>query len=1250
MIKQRKRTIKYSLAALSALLAVLCVVGLLFALYANKEAELARVQAEALALLDSREGEYDAQRIVLRGTSHKEAERLASRIGATLRITANGEFATLALPEGVTVRDVYENSENREALGLMSPDFFVSPSDFTPTRPDYSVSDTEYQKQTYLDYINIGNTWEISKGSGVTVAVIDTGIDTDHPEFIGKISEYSYNATTDKVVKDYGDWSLVEDSYGHGTAVCGVISASLDGAGTVGIAPEAELLIIKVESNASGGFYRSSDVAFGVYYAIEQGADVINMSLSGNENNTKEATRLAAELGIICVAAAGNSTTNVPSYPAADENVIGVGALAENSYELADYSNYGDNTTVVAAGTVYTTLIGGSYGKKEGTSFACPSVSAAVALYLSQNKDASFEDVLRELKISSHDLGNGGNDSIFGYGLLDVSAFVCEERGTLTLDMCTNELESINLSFVRNNTLQTLPALAREGYVFEGWYYDKELTKPMRIYRDTFTSDLTLYAKWTELSDYSYKYTEREDGTLMIIGYTGNQKNVIIPEYIDGKRVTAIGGSTFVRRTEIESMEIPSSVNLLDGTVFFGASSIKSFSLSDGESESFSVIDGVLFDKSEKTLVAYPAGREGEYDIPSRVRYIGPCAFAYSKITTVDLSGISSIGSHAFVDTNLKNLSIPYGVTYMGIYAFAANTKLETLRLSRSTVTVHEYAFAYCINLKTLSIPAGVLELRDHAFYQNISLQTVEFERNCSLALIHEYAFAECGIKELSFPQSMVSISENAFYKNTDLTAVGFAEGSKLSLIDAGAFAECESLAEFMLPDSLIKIGEKAFKNTAVADVTLPASLTYLGVGAFAECSQLQTISAETASTVCISVDGVLYNADKTSILAYPAGRDASEYTIEATATSVGEAAFSGAKKLKKINLPSSLSFIGREAFRGSGLNEVNITESITHIGAYAFAGLENLKEFKVAENHGKYTALGGSLYSKDGKKLIAVPASIGGEFTLSDTVTAIDFGAFENSTLEKISIHAGVKLIAEDAFKNSGAVVYCREGTAAHRYAEANLDSYIVRNETTPYAPELASVGETALTLVAREGYEYRLDGGEWQSSNVFTGLIRGTSYTFYQREAQTDHKEASIESTAVSFETLDHSFGKLVEKIEADCEREGSEAHYLCANCGGYFTADKEPATKDALTIPKTEHSYGEDDICDICQHDRTQVFETTDTTLTSDTAEKPIDSDETTDTQSGGNGCRSIIITVPISLIFVISLSALVKREDD
>jgi len=469
---QKGRVITVAAVCIAVVLVILAAV----ALYLNKEKN-DRVEArdELLSELDARIGEYDERSIVLSRTSRTRAEKLAEQLGAELRITSDGRFATLRLPEGTTIRDVVKGDPEGEIAAEFTPDYSARISDLAgeeadethtrlPIPANYTVGDTLYSLQTYLNYLNIGNAWQSCNGSGITVAVIDTGIDTDHPEFVGRISEYSYNASKDRIVKDYTlgdgsyDWSLIEDTQGHGTAVAGTVGAAMDGQGTVGIAPNVTLLVIKAECDASGNFLRSSDLVFGLYYAIERDVSVVNMSFGGPSNIYADATLLARDSDILCVAAAGNNATSMPMYPAADENVIGVGALADGSFELAEYSNYGENTDLVAPGTVYTAKIGGGYGTISGTSFSSPIVAGAMALLKCDYsyKYATNESIEELLYASCYDLGSAGRDWYYGYGALDISALACEEKGKVTFNMLTDELENTEQVFVRGHVLQDI--------------------------------------------------------------------------------------------------------------------------------------------------------------------------------------------------------------------------------------------------------------------------------------------------------------------------------------------------------------------------------------------------------------------------------------------------------------------------------------------------------------------------------------------------------------------------------------------------------------------------------------------------------------------------------------------------------------------------------------------------------------------------------------------------------------------------
>lgn len=143
---------------------------------------------------------YNPESIVLEDTTEVQAEKLAELLGASLRTTSDGTYAVLYLPEGMSIEDVYANEEYRDYLPEMSPDYYVDTqavdannNELFSMRPEYFVTDEGYSQQNYLDYLNLQDTWNTTRGSGITVAIIDTGIDTDHPDFAGRISERSYN-------------------------------------------------------------------------------------------------------------------------------------------------------------------------------------------------------------------------------------------------------------------------------------------------------------------------------------------------------------------------------------------------------------------------------------------------------------------------------------------------------------------------------------------------------------------------------------------------------------------------------------------------------------------------------------------------------------------------------------------------------------------------------------------------------------------------------------------------------------------------------------------------------------------------------------------------------------------------------------------------------------------------------------------------------------------------------------------------
>ncbi len=1123
-------------ALLAVLLVCVAVVVSLFLHNANVEQQI-EIQQEyrddMIAELERNEGTYDAQSIVLYNTSRAKAEELAEKLGASLRMTKDGSFATLTLPEGTTILDVCRADENIAYVEQMSADYQVSISELIegeedeegyderlPVRPTYEVSDSDYDKQTYLDYMNMQNVWASYTGYGVTIAVIDTGIDTDHPEFAGRISEYSYNATEDKIVKDYVlengeyDWSLVEDEQGHGTAVTGVIAASMNSGNVVGIAPNVTIITIKAECDEAGNFARTSDLLFGLYYAIERDVSVVNMSFGGGDAVFGAATRLAYDSDVICVAAAGNDSTAGLTYPAADPLVIGVGALADGSWELAEYSNYGENVNVVAPGTTYTSLMGGGYGYMDGTSLACPAVTGLIALYMQTHKYVMFDQVTEELYASCYDLGDLGCDWYFGFGAVDANAFLIEERGTVTFDMLTDEVDDIEGTFIRGHALQELPEPDRLYAIFDGWYYDEQCTQRVEYYADAFYGDITLYASWVNEDDgIPFTYRILDDGTIEILSYIGHRRFITVPEKIEGRVVSSIGdfafqGETNLREvglpsglrhigkyafagcsnlvsmyipenvTEIEvsafaecvrlstiaftgqsklltiggwafeacsklrTIELPASLQSINGTAFVGTSSLTAIRVQSG-SQYFKSEDGVLFDISGETLVAYPAAHGTTYEIPSCVVTVGDYAFYGAKVIFLNLGSIQTIGETAFSKSAVLTVNIPDSVTKMGDDAFNTSAVRE-LTIGTGLTEIAAGAFAQCGSLRSVYIPEGIITIQRGAFYST-GLQSVTFAENSQLYGIAESAFACCHLTEIEIPASVEYIGSadgiihdpeyyspnnviGAFDRNSELTKVIFAENSQIKTIGNRAFAFCP-IGGIDLPEGLERLGAGAFWTTSLETVVLPTSLIELCEAALGY-SCLLDITVSEGNAVYHSVDGVVYNLDNTEVYAYPAGRGG-EYTVIETTRSIKPYSFAGSWYLEKVTLPEGLTEVGTYGFCYSGaltydmpstlvyirkgafygnysLSQLSLPDSLEQIAEYAFYGCILLPTVHIPDN---VVQIGRYSFSQCWSL-----ASV--TFNETAKLPRISYGAFAYCGLKTFRVPTNVSTIAQGAFK----------------------------------------------------------------------------------------------------------------------------------------------------------------------------------------------------------------------------------------
>ncbi len=344
---------------------------------------------------------------------------------------------------------------NPEAVEYSEPDY-IAEATMIPNDPYFSYQ-WNFANSSNKGSIQTPAAWDMSTGSGVTVAIIDTGVAYEnYSDAKGSYAKAPDFANT-CFVPGYDFVNLdahPNDDNSHGTHVTGTVAQSTNNStGTAGIAFNACIMPIKVLNSAGSGTY--SAIANGITYAADHGAKVINMSLGGSSPSQTllDAITYAYNKGVTIVAAAGNSSSSVPEYPAGYKPyVISVGATRFDE-QLAPYSNFGPTVDVVApGGDTSVDQNGDDYGDGilqqtfnpttknptqfgyyffQGTSMASPHVAGVAALILSKNSSSTPEQVKQILTSTAKDLGTAGRDDTYGYGLVNATAAL-NFTGTVT--------------------------------------------------------------------------------------------------------------------------------------------------------------------------------------------------------------------------------------------------------------------------------------------------------------------------------------------------------------------------------------------------------------------------------------------------------------------------------------------------------------------------------------------------------------------------------------------------------------------------------------------------------------------------------------------------------------------------------------------------------------------------------------------------------------------------------------------------
>ncbi|MGH6655562.1 MAG: S8 family serine peptidase [Actinocrinis sp.] len=317
-------------------------------------------------------------------------------------VRANGSTARRRLTQGAVFRRV--GSAATVVALLAAPVLAASPAQAFSSQ------------QWALNYLKASQDWQVSKGSGVTVAVLDSGV-ASIPDLNGQVAsgaDFSTSTTSS------GNGRTDTDSGGHGTGMASLISGN--GTAVTGLAPSSKMLAVRVMTGAGG--FTTQELAAGIQYAVQHHAGVINLSVGGSDSDpvVQQAISAAIAANVVIVASSGNESNTSVDYPAAYPGVVAVGAIDQNG-QIWGQSNTGAQVALAAPGvSIYRDNNLNQQGTESGTSEATAYVSAAAALIRSAHPDWTAGQVIRDL-IGTADPASGQSagqhSDQYGYGIID---------------------------------------------------------------------------------------------------------------------------------------------------------------------------------------------------------------------------------------------------------------------------------------------------------------------------------------------------------------------------------------------------------------------------------------------------------------------------------------------------------------------------------------------------------------------------------------------------------------------------------------------------------------------------------------------------------------------------------------------------------------------------------------------------------------------------------------------------------------
>ena len=616
--------------------------------------------------------------------------------------------------------------------------------------------------------------------SDTVVAVVDTGVDSDHPFLEDRVIPTKINTSSS------GIRNKSEDDHGHGTRVAGIIADStLD---NVYIRP------YKVMDKYGNGTVIT--VAAGINCAVKDGVDVINISIGFEEDSEilRSAIRNAEENDIVVVGAAGNDASETIYYPASYNPVLKVTAITKENI-FANFSSYGNNVDIAAPGVdIITTNMGGGYITVKGTSFASPFVAAAAAAINSVIPNVSAEDIREIIRSAAVEVNEYEAEKKFGSGILFMPYYSEEHISDNKTDepyfshipayytenvnleiFCDDENAEIYYTIDRtvpskNNPSAKLydgnPVVLTETTILMAVAYSEG---KYRSSISTFSAFVIPYANESAL-------TVDNDGTL--ISYSGTSLNITIPEKVNGTTVVKVGEGVFAN-TDLTEIVLPRSVIEIGDSAFENCRKLRTVSAFNatklgknalyGCTNIRNIYFGNLTDIGEYAF--YEAGKD-QYILEERsfslnlkkLKTIPEGAFMGSSISHAEFDTVNKIEKNAFSECNALVSVYANKVGNLGDGAFRGCSSLASVEIFGLSY-LPPSTFSTCTNLHSINLPDVTL-VNSNAFENCIAIRDITLE---SAQTVYSNAFSGCSsLRSITLPE--MTAFENIF--NPSLTII----------------------------------------------------------------------------------------------------------------------------------------------------------------------------------------------------------------------------------------------------------------------------------------------------------------------------------------------------------------------------------------------------------------------------------------------------------------------------------------------